>query len=250
MWLDGASVPTLVVDARADAERIVADEIVALLRENPALVLGLATGNSPVGVYRELCAAQAAGRVSFANASTFNLDEYLELPGGDPRSFRRWMEEHLFDRVKPRAVHMPECTALQPEPARVGEAYERLIQAAGGIDVQLLGIGRNGHIGFNEPGAPRLSRTRVVELHPATRELAASAFGAIAHVPKRAITMGVATILAARRIRVLAFGAGKAEIVKRALVDEVSSACPVTFLRGHPDVKLFVDREAAAAVTR
>jgi glucosamine-6-phosphate deaminase len=246
--LAASSPPTFVVDTRLDAERAVADEIVSLLREKPAAVLGLATGNSPIGVYRELCAAADLGVVSFARTTTFNLDEYLGLEAGHERSFRRWMEERFFAHVKPLATHVPEIREASRTPAAVGADYERAIRASGGIDLQLLGIGRNGHIGFNEPGASRESRTRVVDLHPLTRRLAAPAFGGLEHVPHTAITMGVATILDARRIRVLAFGADKAEIVKRTLQGEVSPECPATFLREHRDVKLFVDREAASAL--
>lgn len=246
--LAGASLPTFVVDARIHAERALADEIVNLVRVKPATVLGFATGNSPTGVYRELCDRAMSGDVSFARTTTFNLDEYLDLGIGHACSFRSWMEERLFDCLKPLASHFPEMRAAGTPPAVVADEYERMLRSSGGIDLQLLGIGRNGHIAFNEPGASRASRTRVVELHPLTRGLAAPAFGGIERVPKRAITMGIATILETRRIRVLAFGADKAEIVKRALLDEPSPECPATFLREHKDVKLFVDREAAAAI--
>ncbi|MDZ4774113.1 MAG: glucosamine-6-phosphate deaminase [Planctomycetota bacterium] len=258
--LAGASLPTFVFDDRVEAERALAAEIQAFLSAKPSAVLGLATGNSPVGVYRELCAAHAAETISFADVTTFNLDEYLDLEPGHPHSFRRWMEARLFERVKPRATHLPECAAVggdsvraaepHSSPQRIAEQYETSIRSAGGVDMQLLGIGRNGHIGFNEPGASGDSRTRVVDLHPLTRELAAATFGGIEHVPKRAITMGIATILAARKIRVLAFGRDKAEIVKRTLEERISPDCPATFLRGHADVKLFLDRSAAAAIAR
>jgi glucosamine-6-phosphate deaminase len=234
-----------VVDAREEADRVVAEEIASLVRAQPASVLGLATGNTPIGVYRELIRLHRAGAASFARASTFNLDEFLELSGGHESSFRSWMHAHLFahvDLAHARA-HVPELGSASDERDACSR-YEQAITAAGGIDVQILGIGRNGHIGFNEPGSPRDSRTRAVELHPSTREDAAKAFGGLENVPKRALTMGVATILDARRIRVLAFGARKAEIVKRTLHDPVSSACPSTFLRGHRDVKLYVDRAA------
>jgi glucosamine-6-phosphate deaminase len=264
------ALPTFVVDSREEAERALAEEVAAILRAKPEAVLGLATGNTPIGVYREWIRMRRTGELCFARATTFNLDEYLDLPVGHPESFREWMQRSLFahiDLSRERA-HLPEARVEQPEarevaaqadvrtrnavPAdrdqsesRVAARYEALIQSAGGLDLQILGIGRNGHIGFNEPGSPRESRTRVVELHPATREDAANVFGGLEQVPKRAITMGVATICAARRIRVLAFGARKSAIVRRTLLEEVGSACPSTFLRGHADVKLYVDREAA-----
>lgn len=244
--IEGASIPTFVVDTRAIAERVVADEIVALMRTRPTAVLGLATGDTPIGVYRELCAAHRAGGVSFARATTFNLDEYLDLDAGDGATFREWMQEQFFRHVDlaRENAHLPESKPADPN--LTAERYEAAITAQGGLDLQILGIGRNGHIGFNEPGSSRDSCTRVVRLHEVTRSDAVRAFGALARVPTRAITMGIATILDARRVRVLAFGARKKEIVRRTLLDPRSSACPSTFLRDHGDVKLFVDREAAA----
>lgn len=242
--------PTFVFDARAEAERELADEIVALVRTKPETVLGLATGDTPVGVYRDLHRAHVARAVSFARASTFNLDEYLDLARDDPRRFRRWMEAHLFQHIDlpPENAHLPESTSSADDPVTVAERYEAAIRAAGGLDLQVLGIGRNGHLGFNEPGSSRASRTRVVDLHPLTRADAAGVFGGLEHVPKRAITMGVGTIFEAARLRVLAFGARKAEIVRRTLHDPMTSAFVSTFLREHGDVKLFVDREAAAQI--
>ena len=246
--LASVSPRTYVVDRRDDAERLVAEEIVELLGRNPGAVLGLATGNSPMGVYRELRAAHAAGRVSFARARTFNLDEYLDLQPGDPRSFRVWTEEQLLGTVRPRASHAPGVgPGVDPDVAAAD--YERDILQCGGLDLVLLGIGRNGHIAFNEPGSPRDSRTRVVDLHPTTRADAAATFGSLERVPRRAITMGIATILAARRIRVLAFGAGKAEVVRRTSCDQIGPAWPATYLREHPDVRLYVDREAGSALS-
>lgn len=240
--------PVLLAPDRSAAERVLAGEIVALLESRPSATLGLATGNSPIGVYRELCAAHAARRVSFASATTFNLDEYLDLPRGDPRSFRSWTQAQLVDAVRPARSRLPEVDPDHLDPRAVAEAYEREIRAAGGLDLVILGIGRNGHIAFNEPGSTRDSRTRVVELDALTRADAARTFGSIESVPRRAITMGIATILEARAIRVLAFGAEKAGIVRRTLEDPVSSAWPATFLRGHRDVRLYVDREAAGAI--
>ncbi|MBL8859763.1 MAG: glucosamine-6-phosphate deaminase [Planctomycetes bacterium] len=240
--------PTFVVDSRAEAEHVLAGEIADLLRARPEAVLGLATGNSPIGVYRDLCALHAAGEVSFARATTFNLDEYLGLQDGDPRTFRRWMQTHLFDHVQPRSTNLPECHAPLASADAVAVRYEQALQAAGGIDLQVLGIGLNGHIGFNEPGSTRTSRTRVVELDQRTRKHAVRVFGDLAQVPTQAITMGVASILDARRLRVLAFGAEKAEIVRRTLFDPISAECPATFLRGHHDVKLYLDAAAAELI--
>ena len=252
-----ATLPTFVVEQREEADCSIAEEIASLVRSKPASALGLATGNTPIGVYRELIRLHRAGSASLAHVSTFNLDEFLELPRGHAASFRSWMQTHFFAHVDlaREHAHLPElerapeldCAPLRERETAEREAcerYEQAIQAAGGIELQILGIGRNGHIGFNEPGSPGDSRTRAVDLHPITREDAAPAFGGLEDVPKRALTMGIGTILDAKRIRVLAFGARKAEIVKRTLFDPVSSACPATFLRGHRDVKLYVDRAA------
>lgn len=241
-----SALPTFLVDSREEAERAVAAEIVELLHSYRGIVLGLATGRTPIGVYRELIRAHAAGAATFARSSSFNLDEFVGLEPGHPASFARWMQQHLFDHVDFRAGthHLP-----RPAPGdehACARAYEESIRRAGGIDLQILGIGRNGHIGFNEPGSERDTRTRAVELHADTRGDAAATFGGLDRVPVRAITMGVATILDARRIRVMAFGAEKAAIVRRTLLDPVSSACPATYLRGHHDAVLYVDGEAAA----
>jgi glucosamine-6-phosphate deaminase len=244
--LPDVGLPTFVVEAREEAEREVAREVVGLVRERPDAVLGLPTGNTPVGVYHELIAAHRSGDVSFARAQAFNLDEYLGLESMHPGSFERWMEAHFFAHVDfDRARrHVPSVTVAK-DADRVAREYESSIRTAGGIDLLLLGIGRNGHIGFNEPGSPRDSRTRVVDLHPITRADAAVTFGGLEHVPKSAVTMGIGTMLDARRIRVLAFGERKAAIVRETLFAPQSSACPATFLHGHRDVKLFVDAGAA-----
>lgn len=204
-------------------------------------MLGLPTGNTPVPLYRELVRLHREEQLSFARARSFNLDEYLGLEPGDARSFRAWMHAQLFAQVDfaPQNVHIP---------GGAGEArgYAEALQRAGGIDLQVLGVGRNGHIGFNEPGSARDSRTRVVSLAHETRAAAAPAFGGLENVPERALTLGVAEILEARAIRVLAFGKGKAEIVRRMLLGEVGPDCPASFLRGHADLRVLLDTGAAA----
>jgi glucosamine-6-phosphate deaminase len=159
------------------------------------------------------------------------------------------MEEQLFARVDlaPANTHVPRTDCAGDPEAEV-RRYARQLEAAGGIDLQVLGIGRNGHIGFNEPGSARESRTRVVELAQETRAAAAANFGGLANVPERAITLGVADILDARAIRVLAFGKGKAEIVRRMLQEPIGPDCPASFLRGHRDLRLLLDREAASGL--
>jgi glucosamine-6-phosphate deaminase len=241
----------LVVTTPLAAAREIAAEIAELVaerrREGRRAVLGLATGRTPLEIYDELARMHREQGLELSNVVTFNLDEYLDLAPDHPQCFHSYMRAKFLARtgLPERALHLP---ASEPAPTRIAETcreYEAAIAAAGGLDLQILGIGRNGHIGFNEPGSARDSRTREVELAATTREDAAAAFGGLERVPTRAITMGVATILAARRLRVLAFGERKREIVARTLEAPVGPAVPSTFLRGHADVKLFLDAAAA-----
>jgi glucosamine-6-phosphate deaminase len=242
----------IVVDDRAEAERSIASEIDELVRASPSAVLGLATGSTPIGLYAELVRRHREESLGFSRVVTFNIDEYLGLPPGDPRTFRRWMCDHFFDHVDvpPENIHLPDAGLSAERAIEVSARYENAIQSAGGIDLLILGIGRNGHIGFNEPGTARDSRTRVVELDSITRADAAPAFDRIEDVPTRAITIGIATIRDARKIRVMAFGSSKAEIVARTLSEPIDPRLPATFLRGHGDVSLHLDREAAARIRR
>jgi glucosamine-6-phosphate deaminase len=240
--------PPILVDRREQAEQELAREIADLVRGRRRLVLGLATGDTPSGVYRELARMRRDEALDFGRVVTFNLDEFLGLPADHPRAFERWTEERVFEPLGiPRENrHVPGVDAAQATIPERCAAYELAIREAGGIDLLLLGIGRNGHVAFNEPGSSREARTREVELHPWTREDAATAFGGLASVPERAVTMGVATILAAKRLRVLAFGARKASIVRRAFEGPVGPEVPASFLRGHRDLRVWLDREAAA----
>jgi len=238
------------------AARAVADEIIALVEarraEGRAAVLGLATGRTPLGIYRLLREACAAGRVSFQGAVTFNLDEYLGLGPEEPASFRAFMQRELFDHVDilPGDIHIPDGRVTLEDLPDHCSAYEEAIERAGGIDLQLLGLGRNGHVGFNEPGSLPSTRTRLVELHPLTRTDAAGSFGSLEQVPTHAISMGISTIAAARALRVLAFGEGKAEAVSGFCAGEPGPACPASLLRGHPDSRLWVDDAAASGLGR
>jgi glucosamine-6-phosphate deaminase len=240
----------LVTCTPVEAAREVALEIAELIRERRAggrmAVLCLPTGRTPLGVYDELARLHREEGLDFSNVTTFNLDEFLDLAPEHPQSFRRYMREKFFARVgmDPKHTWIPSSDVAPSSVEAHCRDYERQIADAGGLDFALLGIGRNGHIGFNEPGSPRASRTREVRLHEATRADAAKAFGGLEHVPHRAITMGVATILGARRIRVLAFGADKREVVRLTLESAPTSDVPATFLRGHADVRAFVDEAA------
>jgi len=202
------------------------------------------------GVYAELVRLHREEGLDLSDVSTFNLDEYLGLSASDPRSFRSFMQTELFDSVNldPERSLVPDPELARADPEAYCRGWEDAIQRAGGIDLQLLGLGRNGHVAFNEPGSSRESRTRVVELGSVTRADAVREFGELDSVPLRAITMGVGTILDARRLRVLAFGSHKADITRRVLTGEPGPDLPGTWLAGHPDLEVWLDREAASGL--
>jgi len=255
MSTDAPAIP-IVVCSPAEAARAVASEIAALIRERREAgrlaVLCLPTGSTPLGVYDELARMHRDERLDFSNVATFNLDEYLGLPPSHPQCFRTYMRERFFARVgmKPAETWIPSSDVAPAQVEAHCRAYERAIADVGGIDLALLGVGLNGHIGFNEPGSAADSRTREVRLHETTRRAAAAAFGALERTPERAITVGVGTILDARRIRVLVFGAAKREALGRMLDGPIHSDLPASFLRNHTDVRLFVDAAAYGHETR
>jgi len=236
---------TFVVDDPREAGEAIAGEIAALVAAAAAagrgIALGLASGRTPICVYASLARRQREQGLDLSGLTTFNLDEYLGLGPEHPSSFQAWMRRVLFDHVDvpPANVHIPDGRVAAGHAAAACDEYERAIRAAGGIELQILGIGRNGHIAFNEPGSARDSRTRVVRLSEDTRRANRGDFPDGQEVPERAITMGIGTILEARRLRVLAFGAHKAEIVRRTLCDPIGPELPSTFLREHPDVELW-----------
>ena len=226
----------------AAAAAVVAEKI----REEPDAVLLLPTGTTPLGMYRRLVELHAEEGLSFARTTFFNLDEYLGLPPDHPASYHVYMQENFYGRIDadPGRVHAPEGSA--PDPEAECERYEAAIREAGGADLCILGIGRNGHIGFNEPGASFGSRTRVVRLAEATRRANAADFEARA--PERAITVGMATIFEAREVLLLASGTDKAAATAAAIEGEVSEAVPASMLRRHPNATFLLDHEAAAAM--
>src|SRR3954452_9100940 len=221
-YIPHTKIPTLVFPASNQAARHVALMIKTWTRQtNPAsrpTVLGLATGSTPVGLYRELIRLHKEENLDFARVVTFNLDEYYPIPKEDPHSYFRWMHETFFNHVnvKWENIHIPDGTLPLDDVDGFCAAYERSIRDAGGIDVQIVGIGRTGHIGFNEPGSPKNSRTRMVTLDSITRRDAASGFYGEENVPSQAITMGVASILDARKVYLMAFGEHKASITYKA----------------------------------
>ncbi len=232
--------------------REVAARIAQLVRDKPDAVLGLATGSTPLGVYRELIRMRHEEDLDFSQVTTFNLDEYFPMRPDAMQSYVRFMREQLFDGLGfsdglPERFHIPDGRPREMEQVeRDCEAYERMIADAGGIDLQLLGIGRNGHIGFNEPGSARDSRTRPVVLEHVTRADAADDFYGLENVPVRALTMGIGTILEAREIILMATGARKADIVQQALEDKITSKVPASFLRERADVLFYLDVAAAS----
>ena len=231
-------------EAAAHVGRLVADTLAAA----PDTVLGLATGATMLPVYDWLRMAHRDGRLSFARATSFNLDEYAGLSPAHSLSFAATMHRVLFDHVDfaPGRTHLPDGTAAEPD--REASRYEAAIRAAGGIGLQLLGIGRNGHIGFNEPGSAPDSPTRVATLTEGTRTANQGSFPMGGAVPRQAITMGIGTILRARRIVLLATGRAKAEAVARAWSDFPGPDCPASALQGHAAACFVCDRDAAAGI--
>jgi glucosamine-6-phosphate deaminase len=216
-------------------------------------VLGLATGSTPEKVYARLVKCHRAGSLSFENITTYNLDEYYPISPLDPKSYRAYMHRHLFDHVGIAPDHAHVLDGTVPEAFATAHAaeFDRWIEADGGLDVQLLGIGRNGHIGFNEPSELAVAEalrlpTRLVELHPVTRADAAKEFGGIDQVIPRALTMGIAPILAARSIVILATGEHKAEAVARALNGPMTAELPASLLRTAADRVIWIIDEPAA----
>jgi glucosamine-6-phosphate deaminase len=230
----------------AAASAVAAQIIARLLREKPNAVLGLATGSTPLHLYRELVARHLDWRA----VTTFNLDEYVGLPAEHPQSYHAFMWEHLFRHLNiARArVHLPDGMAA--DIPRFCAEYEERIRAAGGIDLQVLGIGSDGHIGFNEPSSSLGSRTRLKTLTPETIRDNARFFGSEAAVPPHVITMGIGTILEARQVLLLAFGANKADAIAAAVEGPVTSQNPASALQLHRTVKVCLDEAAAAKLRR
>lgn len=247
---------TEVFEDSETASRLIAEEIAELIREKSDsgefCVLGLATGSSPKSVYKELVRLHKEEGLSFENVVTFNLDEYYPMAPEELQSYVRFMKEQLFDHVniRPENIHIPDGTLTIKDVVSFCEGYEQKIREYGGLDLQILGIGRTGHIGFNEPGSSINSKTRMINLDSMTRVDAASDFFGEENVPIKAITMGIGTILNAKRIILMAWGEGKSQIIKQAIEGEVSDQVPATFLQTHPNTTFVIDSAAAEALTR
>ena len=247
---------TIIHENSQEASYYVAQEIVSLVtqrqQEGKKMVLGLATGSTPIKVYEYLVQAHKEEGISFSNVISFNLDEYFPMDRESVHSYVRFMREHLFDHldIPNTQIHIPDGQQTKEDVRTYCQNYEQKIIEAGGIDIQILGIGRTGHIGFNEPGSSLKSKTRLVRLDRITRLDAASDFFGKENVPSKAITMGVGTIMDAKRIVLMAWGEGKANIIKQAVEGPIQESVPATFLQTHPNCDFIIDRAAATSLTR
>ena len=235
----------IICTSAEEASQRAAALITDTIRDNPATVLGLATGSTPLLLYKELIKAHQAG-LDYSRVRTFNLDEYYGISSEHPCSYRTFMNENLFNHlnIDPANTRVPD--GLARDVSAHCAAYEAEIKAAGGVDIQVLGIGGDGHIGFNEPSSSLVSRTRLVTLTEQTVSDNARFFATVDEVPRHAITMGIGTILEAKKCLMLCFGAGKAKAVRAALEGGVSQFTPASALQMHPDTTVFLDEAAAA----
>ena len=238
----------VIVGTKEEVVRKAAQRYVELLNRKPEAVLGLATGSTPLDLYAELARLCAEGKLSFAKAKSFNLDEYIGLEGTHDQSYRYFMDHNLFEHIdiRPENTHVPSGFVKDDAEA---EQYDADIAAAGGIDLQLLGIGNNGHIGFNEPLTPFTSLTHIVKLTESTREANKRFFNSIDEVPTHAVTMGIHTVMLAKSIILMAFGTGKAEIIKATVEGRPTISVPASLLQLHEDVEVYLDHDAASLLS-
>lgn len=238
----------VILNGSKQIARLAADAVEDLLRRKPDAVLGLATGSTPLPVYDELAARHERDGLDFSRASGFALDEYVGLPPGHPESYREVVRREFTNRVniRPENVHGPDGAAADiPDACR---AYEEAIAAAGGVDLQILGVGTDGHIAFNEPGSSFASRTRIKRLLEQTRRDNARFFSSLADVPHHVLTQGLGTIMDARHVILLATGARKAQAVRDFVEGPVAAICPASILQFHPHATVLLDEAAASAL--
>src|SRR5690242_10432547 len=249
-------IPCKIFEDLYKGSHYVAKEIANLIREKQKkkekCVLGLATGSTPKSLYKELVRMHKEEKLSFKNVVTFNLDEYYPIENDALQSYNRFMRVNLFDHVdiNPKNIHIPNGEIKKEHIKEHCRQYEKMIKDAGGIDLQILGIGNNGHIGFNEPGSGIYSKTRLITLDNSTRIANAYEFPNISQVPRLAITMGISTILKSKRIILMAWGPAKAPVLKKAVENEVTEQVPASLLQNHDNVTFIVDETAAAELTR
>ena len=237
----------VICKTKEEASKLAAAMITAQVKKNPKTVLGLATGSTPVIMYNEMAKAVKAKKVSYSQVKSWNLDEYVGLPGTHDQSYRYFMNENLFKKIDIKLSNTHVLNGLAKDPEKECRAYEAQIKKAGGIDIQVLGIGSDGHIAFNEPGTSLNSRTSVVYLTPSTVKDNARLFfnGDMDKVPKSALSMGVGTICEAKKIIMLAFGENKQDAVKGCVEGPVSQFCTASALQYHNDAWIFCDEAAA-----
>ena len=226
-------------EASLSAAKVIAE----IVKAKPECVLGLATGSSPVGIYQNLVKWNREGILDFSQVKSVNLDEYLGLDGGHPQSYRYFMQDNLFDHINilPENTHVPSGCA--EDVAKEGSEYDNLIESLGGTDIQLLGIGLDGHIGFNEPADHFVGPTHLVDLHPSTIEANARFFSSADEVPKQAVTMGMTSIMRARKILIVANDEKKKDILLRACYGPITPEVPASILQLHPDVTVIFSEE-------
>ena len=238
----------VICKTKEEASKLAADMITAAVKKNPKTVLGLATGSTPVMMYNEMAKAVKAKKVSYKEVKSWNLDEYVGLAPTHDQSYRYFMNENLFKKIDIKLSNTHVLNGLAKNPEKECKAYEAQIKKAGGIDIQVLGIGSDGHIAFNEPGTSLSSRTSVVYLTPSTIKDNARLFfgGDMTKVPTQALSMGVGTICEAKKIIMLAFGKGKADALKGCVEGGMSQFCTASALQAHNDTWIFCDEEAAS----
>lgn len=232
-----------IIDSEENIAKKAAQRYVELLGCKPNAVLGFATGSTPLGLYAELARLCREGKLSFKDVTSFNLDEYAGLDGSHDQSYRYFMNHNLFEHIDIdiARTHVPSGLDIAS-----AAAYDKAIEAAGGIELQLLGIGNNGHIGFNEPGTPLDSITHLVDLTEMTRKANARFFTSLDEVPTQAVTMGIKTVMNARSIMLMALGKGKADIVKASFTGPITTQVPASILQLHPSVEIYLDYDAAS----
>lgn len=236
----------IIIGNEEEIAKKAAQQYVELLKRKPNAVLGGATGSTPIGLYKELAKLNKEGKISFKDVKTFNLDEYVGLDGSHDQSYRYFMNHNLFDHIDidKANTHVPDGVNLES-----AKAYDAAIEDAGGIDLQILGIGVDGHIGFDEPGTALDSITHVVDLEENTREVNSRFFNSIDEVPTQAVSMGIKSIMNARSVILMAIGESKAEIVKKMIEGPVDIMVPASILQLHPDVTVYLDEKAASMLS-
>ena len=234
----------IVCENYAEISARAAELIADLVKAKPDCVLGLATGSTPVGMYKELIAKNTAGEISFKDVITYNLDEYYPIEPTHEQSYRYFMNVNLFDHIDIDKAKTFVPNGLTENPEEEGAAYDAAIEAAGGVDLQVLGIGQNGHIAFNEPDDALIAGTHITSLTDDTIEANSRFFASKEDVPTRAFTMGIGSIMKAKKIILLANGANKHAAIAQMLDDKITTQCPATILKAHPDVYLFCDKAA------